>query len=152
MKISNTIISVMALLFAVVGFAGDSAPFRLDTSTSPVGDSISISWDASWIGGNANATVVINDNGTEVKRTTGTGVFAYTPSGIGRHELTYTTLIGGVAQSEVYTASVYGKWKYDVVDGGAVITDTTQTSGSIAIPTTIDGYPVTGITDGLFED
>ena len=152
MKMTKTILTMAAAMAMTIGHAGDSAPFRLDTSTSPVGDSISISWDASWIGGNANATVVIRDNGTEVKRTTGAGTFTYTPSGLGRHDLTYTTLIGGTAQSEVYTASVYGKWKYDVVDDGAVITGTTQTSGSITIPTTIDGYPVTGITDGLFED
>ena len=151
MKLIKSILTMAAALAATVGYAGDSAPFRLDTSTSPVGDSISISWDASWIGGNANATVVIKDNGTEVKRTTGAGQFTYSLSSSARHELTYTTLIGGVVQSEVYTASVYGKWKYDVVDGGAVITDITQTSGSITIPATIDGYPVTGITDGLFE-
>ena len=92
------------------GLAGDSAPFLLDTTTTSTlsltdSDSLSISWDASWIGGDANATVVIADNGAEVKRATGAGEFIYAPTSAGRHELTYTTYIGGVAQDEVYTAT-----------------------------------------------
>lgn len=129
-----------------------SAPFDIDMGTSLVDPQpIFISYDASWIGGDANATVVISDNGAEVRRTTGAGEFTYAPS-IGRHELTYTTYIGGVAQDEVYTATVYAQWKYDVKDGGAIITETTQKSGSVTIPTEIDGHPVTGIANGVFKD
>ncbi len=113
MKMARTILTMAAVLAATVGYAGDSSPFRLDTSTSPVGDSISISWDASWIGGNANATVVIEDNGTIVTNTTGAGEFTHTLTGDGRHDLTYTTYIGGVAQDEVYKTVVY-KGKYIV--------------------------------------
>ncbi len=131
--------------------SGDSAPVSIDSRVAPVFDSVAVAWDAAWIGGDANATVAIADNGTEVRRTTGAGAFTHTLTGNGRHELSYTTYIGGVAQDEVYAATVYAKWKYEVVDGGAVITETTQTSGSVTIPAEIDGYPVTGITRGAFQ-
>jgi len=120
MKLVKTIITMAAVLAAMVEYAGDSAPFRLDT-TSPVGDSIFISWDASWIGGNANATVVIKDNGTEVKRTTGSGQFTYSLSSAARHELTYMTYIGGTAQSDVYATTAYSKYEVTFdANGGSV--------------------------------
>ena len=130
----------------------EAAPVAIDSrvDVEPVLDSDAVAWDAVWIGGDANATVVIADNGTEVKRTTGAG--AFTLSGIGRHELTYTTYIGGVAQDEVYTATVYAQWKYEVKDGGAIITETTQKSGSVTIPPEIDGYTVTGIGADVFAE
>ena len=109
MKMKKTVLAMTAAVAATVGFAGDSAPFLLDTvttSTSSAVDSLAISWDASWIGGDAGATVVIADNGTEVKRTAGVGEFTHALSGIGLHLLTYTTYIGGVAQEEVYTVEV----------------------------------------------
>jgi hypothetical protein len=71
-------------------------------------------WDASWVGGDVNATVAIADNGAEVMRTIGVGEFAYEPSGIGRHDLTYTTYIDGVEQEEIYSATVFKDWKYEV--------------------------------------
>ena len=125
--------------------SGDSASVALDLRTEPLVDSMAVMWDSSWVGGDANATIVIADNGTEVKRTTGAGEFEYTPSGIGRHELTYTTYIDGVAQDEVYTAMVFKEWKYEVEDGGAVITGTTHAEAGVGISPEIDGYPVTGI-------
>ena len=132
--------------------AGDSASFWLDTvttSTSPVSDSLSISWDSSWIGGNANATVVITDNGTEVKRTTGSGTFKYSLSGTVRHDLTYTTYIGSVAQSEVYATTVYSKYEVSFsANGGTVGTpfvdrDYGQTIGTLPTPTRT-GYTFKG--------
>ena len=81
----------MMMLFAVLCSAatptvfgavrGESTPVMIDTVTianlvtSPLVESMTLSlwWGAAWIGGNANATVVIKDNGTEVKRATGTG-------------------------------------------------------------------------------
>ena len=131
---------------------GDSASVAVDSRIEPLVDVIAIRWDASWIGGDANATVVISDNGVEVRRATGAGEFMHVFSGIGRHELTYTTYVGGAAQDEVYTATVYAKWKYDVKDGGAVVAETTQTAGAITIPSAIDGYPVTGIAVGAFAN
>ena len=147
---------VAAALVMVAAFvqAGDSAPFLLDTvttTTSPVVDSISVSWDASWIGGDAGATVVIADNGTEVKRTTGAGEFAYTFADVGRHELTYTTYIGALAQDEVYVATCYSGWKYEELDDGVVITESTQKTGNIAIPSVVDGKQVVGIASSAFS-
>ncbi len=150
----KTLIAALAAGMAITAFggrvicSGGSAPVAIDSRIEPVVDTVL--WDASWVGGDTNATVVITDNGSEVKRTTGTG--DVTLPGIGRHELTYTTYIDGVAQDEVYTTTVYVQWKYEVVDGGAVITETTQTSGAVTIPTEIDGYPVTGIASDLFKD
>ena len=131
---------------------GNSASVVIDSrvDVEPVLDAVVLSWDASWIGGDTNATVVIFDNGTEVKRATGAGEFEL--SGIGRHELTYATYIGGVAQDEVYTATVHVQWKYEARDAGVVITGTSKISGSVAIPSEIDGNPVIGIASGTFRD
>ena len=87
--------------------AAEAAPVAIDSrvDVEPVLDSVVVAWDAAWIGGDANATVVIADNGTEVKRATGAGEFTHTLTGGGRHEMTYTTYIDGVAQDEVYTAT-----------------------------------------------
>jgi hypothetical protein len=135
---------------AMAGQAGDSSPFTVDTVLSPTVDSILVPWDAAWIGGDTNAMVVISDNGNEVRRVTGTGEFTYTPSTIGRHELTYATYIGGVVHDEIYSTSVFAKWKYELVDGGAVITETAQAANSAIIPSEIDGYSVVGIEDSVF--
>ena len=131
---------------------GASPPVTVDLriGTEPVVDSIILPWNAEWIGGDTNATVVITDNGAEVKCVTGTGEFAL--SDIGRHELTYTTYIDGVALDEVYAATVFAKWKYEVEDDGAVVVETTQTAGTVAIPSEIDGYPVTALGAGVFEN
>lgn len=126
-------------------------PVKIDTETtssSPVVDSLSISWDVGWIGGDTNATVVIADNGKEVRRTMGVGEFTYTLSGACRHELTYTTYIDGVPQDEVYKMAFYApwtKWKYDIEDGGAVITEIMNAESDVTIPEEVEGCPVIGI-------
>ena len=139
----------IAMLFGMTGWAGDSAPFLLDTTdfliTAP------ITYNSSWIGGNPSAEVVISADGTEIKRTAGEGEFIWLPTTVGRHTLTYTTYINGVAQDEVYTATVFKDWKYTVADGKATIVETTQKSGSVTIPSEIDGLPVVGIGGGLFN-
>ncbi len=112
MKLIKSIIAMAAALAATVGYAGDSSPFRLDTVTiesEPLISSLNVSWDASWIGGRSDATVVIRDNGIEAKRTTGVGEYLHTLTSVGRNELTYTTYIDGVAQSEVYSVAVYAQ-------------------------------------------
>ena len=151
MRLRKLVGAMITAFAAMLGHAGDSAPFVLNNATSPFGESVVLQWNAAWIGGDANATVVIMDNGTEVKRTTGAGEFTYMPVEVGRHELTYTTRIGDVEQDEVYIATVYVKWKYSVVDGGAVITATTQKSGNVTIPDVLNGYPVTGIANNVFK-
>ena len=87
------------------GLAGESAPFVLDNATLPSGESVVLPWNAEWIGGDVHATVVITDNGTEVKRATGSGEFTLNIScGSGIHQLEYSTFISGVKQGETYTA------------------------------------------------
>lgn len=153
----KTILVAITLGLALISFgdiicSGDSASVAIDSrvDAEPVMGSVVLSWDAAWISGDENATVVIADNGTEVKRTTGTGEFVYPLTDIGRHELTYTTYIDGVAQDEIYRAMVYAQWKYDVEDGGVTIVDIMRKSGDVAIPPEIDGYPVTSIGDAVF--
>ena len=103
MKMSKTILSITMVFAAMFVLAGDSAPFVVDNATSPSGESVVLPWNAEWIGGNANATVVITDNGVEVKRTTGIGEFTLNSS-CGNHQLEYSTFISGVKQGETYTA------------------------------------------------
>ncbi len=66
-------------------------------------ETVVLPWDATWIGGDANATVVILDNGTEVKRATGAGDFHFDPL-CDSHRLEYATYIGDVMQDERYAA------------------------------------------------
>ena len=88
--------------------SGESATVAVDSTVSEglTLEAVTLTWDASWIGGDAGATVVIADNGAEIKRATGAGEFIYALSGTGVHGLTYTTYIDNVAQDEVYTAIV----------------------------------------------
>ena len=107
MRMRKSVVLMAMAFSAMFGHAGDSAPFVLDNATSPSGESVVLPWNAEWIGGNANATVVITDNGTEVKRATGIGEFTLNIScGSGNHQLEYSTFIGGIKQGETYTAEV----------------------------------------------
>ena len=153
MKIDKLIIVLAVMLSGMAGWAGDSAPFLLDTIEPFVeaGEEVLFSYNSSWIGGYSSAEVVIAADGTEIKSTTGEGEFAWSPTTAGKHILTYTTYINGVAQDEVYEAIVYSDWKYTVTDGKATIVETTQKSGSVTIPSEIDGFPVVGLGDGLFD-
>ena len=103
MKMAKTILSTTMVFAAMLCHAGDSSPFVLDNATSPSGESVVLPWNAEWIGGDANATVVITDNGTEVKRASGSGEFTLNIS-CGNHLLEYSTFISGVKQGETYTA------------------------------------------------
>ena len=73
MQMREMITAMVITFIMMFGRAGDSASFVLDNATSPSGESVILPWNAEWIGGNANATVVITDNGTEVKRAIGSG-------------------------------------------------------------------------------
>jgi hypothetical protein len=128
----NKIISLIVLLLAIISQAGDSVPFLLNTINPLI--TAPITYNSSWIGGNPSAEVVISADGSEIKRTTGEGEFMWSPTTAGKHTLTYTTYINGVAQEEVYTATVYADWKYTIEDGKATIVETAHTSGSVTIP------------------
>ena len=151
MRLRKLVVAMITAFAAMLGHAGDSAPFVLNNATSPFGESVVLPWNAEWIGGNTSATVIITDNGAEIMCVTGASEFTYMLATVGRHKLTYTTLIDDVEQDEIYSATFYVKWKYKVVDGGAVITATTQKSGDVAIPDVLNGYPVTGIANDVFK-
>lgn len=56
------------------------------------------------------------------------------------------------AQNTTYTAQWRPVYTYSVSNGAAVITDCdTAISGELAIPSTLGGYPVSGISDRAFE-
>ena len=148
MKIIREFIALTAILIGMIGWAGDSAPFLLDTTDPLI--TAPITYNSSWVGGDSSAEIVISADGTEIKRTTGEGEFMWAPTTAGKHTLTYTTFINGVAQDEVYTATVFKDWKYTVSDDKATIVETTQKSGSVTIPSKIDGFPVVELGDGLF--
>lgn len=152
MKMNKKILVFAVMLFGMMGWADDSAPFLLDTIESLVetGEEVSFSYNSAWIGGNSLAEVVISVDGTEIKRATGEGNFTWGPTTSGKHTLTYTTYIDGVLQEEVYTATVFKDWKYTVDDGKATIVETTHKSGDVIIPSKIDGYSVVGIRYDLF--
>ena len=152
MKIIREFIAFTAILIGMTGWAGDSAPFLLDTTDPMVktGGEVSFSYNSSWIGDDSSAEVVISADGTEIRRTTAEGEFVWSPTTAGKHMLMYTTYINGVAQDEVYTATVYADWKYTVEDGNATIVETTQKSGNVTIPPEIDGYPVIGIESDVY--
>ena len=149
MKIIREFIALTAILIGMIGWAGESVPFLLDTTDPLI--TAPITYNSSWVGGDSSAEIVISADGTEIKRTTGEGEFMWAPTTAGKHTLTYTTFINGIAQEEVYTAMVYADWKYTVEDGKATIVETTQRSGNVTIPSEIDGLPVVGFVDGLFD-
>ena len=85
--------------------SGESSPISLDTANLFI--TASITYNASWIGNNSDATVVITDNGAEIYRGSGEGVLEWNPESYGKHELTYTTYINGIAQDEILSATLY---------------------------------------------
>ncbi len=66
-----------------------------------------LNYDASWVGGDSSAEVVIAVDGAELLRATGVGACEWTNKTYGAHTLTYTTYIGGSAQEEVYSSTFY---------------------------------------------
>ena len=132
--------------------SGDSVPVAIDTRDEPTVDVLDISWNAAWVGGDEDATVVITDNGKEVKHATGVGEFTYTLSGSGRHELIYTTYLDGIAQDEVYSVVIFKDWKYNVSDDGIIVVETSLKSDAVVIPSKIDGLGVIGVGSNVFSD
>ena len=126
-----------------------SASACVDLRPTLLADDIDISWDVSWMAGGSSAIVVIEDNGVEILRQMGKGEHLLT--GAGRHDLTYKTYVDGDVQDSVYSITVYLQWKYELGGDGAIIVDTVQKAGDVAIPAEIDGHTVTGIAANLFK-
>ena len=134
MKIVKAVFAAAVMLIAWCGLAADSTAFKLDTVTpvtSPVVDSLPVNWDAEWIGGAEDATVLITDNEAELGWFYGDGEFTWVPETSGDHELKYVTYIDGVAQDEVYTVMLRSDWgsassmfEWIVVSNEVIITKT----------------------------
>ena len=111
--VKKIVITMMTLGMSIIAQASlisssDSVPITIDSGVlydNITNQTHSIEWDATWVGENESAEVVIADNGVEIKRATGSGVFDYIVKDFEPHVLTSTTHIGGVAQEEVYTAT-----------------------------------------------
>ena len=141
---------ICMLLASTIARAGDSLPFMLDTRDVTILSKAELAYNSSWIGGDSSATVVIYDNGSEVYRGSGVGDYEWISAADGRHTLTYTTYIDGVAQDEVYEAIVYSGYKYELVDGKVVLQGMEYQDGVLNIPSEIDGYPVAEIAAEAF--
>ena len=61
MRLRKLVVAMITAFAAMLGHAGDSAPFVLNNATSPFGESVVLPWNAEWIGGNTSATVIITD-------------------------------------------------------------------------------------------
>ena len=153
MKIIRKFIAFTAIFVGMTCWAGDSAPFLLDTTDQLVatGVEVSFSYNSSWIGGEPSAEVVISVDESEFMRVSGAGYFSWTPTSGGEHKLTYTTYIDGEAQDEVYETVVWVcDWRCEFNDGKATITGTAHVSGDIIIPAEIYGYPVVAVDKNVF--
>ena len=82
-----------AAMAATVGFAGDSAPFLLDTAEgkriAQEGEAILVAYSPHWNGA-ANCTVAETGRAALVAGATDEGSVTWTPQGVGAHTLTHT--------------------------------------------------------------
>ena len=98
MKLVKSIITMVAAAVASVGYAGDSAPFRLDTRTGTreSGGVETLTYSSLW-DGDADATVTIAQDGTALAEgLTGEGEQPWNVLKAGTYTLTHSTLTNGV--------------------------------------------------------
>lgn len=135
-------IAAVGVMFAIasdgeVVYSCDSASVAIDSREGivPIADSATLTYDASWIGGSSSSTIAIEDNGIEVYRKTGSGTYVLPLSGVGRHELTYITYVRGVAQGEVYTATMasIGGTRGSSGSASATVVEDTSVSGGMSV-------------------
>ena len=112
MKLIKTIITMVAAMAATVGYAGDSAPFRLDTmeGTRVARETETIAYSTEWDNGEK---VVIAVDGVTLKEASApaSGDVAWDAknASAGNHTLTHTTYKNGVADKvESVTFKVNG--------------------------------------------
>ena len=149
--IIGAIIAFTAILHADEICSAETSDVTIDLRNEIVVSSTKLAYNSSWIGNNSDATVVITDNGAEIYRGSGVGDFAWVPQSQGKHTLTYTTYVNNEAQDDILSATLYAGFKYEVVEGGVVLTTVAASGEKLIIPNEIDGLPVTGIQDGLFN-
>ena len=149
--IFGAIIAFTAILHADEICSAETSDVTIDLRNEFTVSSANLAYNSSWIGNNSDATVVITDNGAEIYRGSGVGDFAWVPQSQGKHTLTYTTYVNDEEQGDILSATLYAGFKYEVVEGGVVLTTAAASGEKLIIPNEIDGLPVTGIQDGLFN-
>ena len=104
MKLTKSIVA-MAVSAAMSGYAGDSAPFRLDTRTGvrESGGVETFVYSSLW-DGDAESKVVIAQNGTNVFEKAGEGEWKWNESQFGTYVFTHTTYTGDIT-GKVETAT-----------------------------------------------
>ena len=66
--------------------------------------------------------------------------------------LAAAVVLGMLVFSPVASAESSGGWVYEVINGGALIVGYYGPAGDITVPSSIGGYPVTGLNGELFMD
>jgi len=160
MKLIKTIITMAAALAATVGYAGDSAPFRLDTVGAATGthivaetETLALSYSTEWDNGDKVRVAV---DGVTLKEAvapaSGDVAWNVAQAGLGNHTLTHTTYRNGVAD-KVDTVTFMVKAVHTVkfnANGGVLgsgeatrpVTDGTAV-GALPVPTRT-GYAFMG--------
>ena len=146
MRITMKKLSLMLAVFAAtVGFAGDSAPFLLDTAEgtriATEGEAIPIAYSPRW--GNAASCTVTTAGAPSLR--TDEGEIIWTPQGIGAHTLTHT------AGDLTYTAQFTVLGDEVAVHGGALDAGETWSAGKthlVTAPLTIPSGVVLAIEPG----
>ena len=146
MKWIKSIIVMVAAMAAVVGYAGDSAPFRLETTegTRVARETETIAYSTEWDNG---GKVLVAVDGVTLKEVvapaSGDVTWSARNASVGKHTLTHTTYKNGVADKvETVTFTVkafytitfnakstsdrtfymYTTWEFDVACGRIYIT------------------------------
>ena len=100
MKLIKSIIAIAAVIAATVGYAGDSAPFRLDTKegTRAARETETIAYSTEWDNG---GKVIVAVDGVTLKEvvapTSGNVTWNARNASVGNHTLTHTTYKNGIA-------------------------------------------------------
>ena len=152
MRMAKTIIAVTAALAAVVAYAGDSAPFPLDTldGTRVARDVETIVYSTAWANGApAGAQAVVAVDGETFSAASGEGEVAWThPARAGTFTLTHAVVSGGTQYGETQTATFLVRGPDAPVftpPSGTIIEDGSLTV-SISCPT--EGATIHYTTDG----
>ena len=108
MKMTKLMVAGVAVLAAAAAFAGDSAPFFLDTMDSPrVARAVeTITYSPTWAANApAGAEAVVAVGGEPFHSEAGTGEVAWSPAGVGTFTLTHKVMSGGTQYGDTLTAT-----------------------------------------------
>jgi hypothetical protein len=102
----------------------------------------------------STAIVTLSPNNQSTALNVSASLVTLPAATIYHYRLTASNAVGTTLGEDrvLVTERVSGDYKYITVDTSATITDYTGQGGAVAIPTTIDGLPVTGIGDLAFSN